>query len=85
MAKHTSLAAVIALGTMLLTREMEIVIENEFSDVFIPILLSLSRYAGVQQYEQLNVTSYNSTTNKTNSPVETILPFSALEYVTSQK
>ena len=76
-AKHTSLAAVIALGTMFLTREMENVIENEFSEVFIPILLSLGRYAGVQQYEQLNVTPYNSSINKMNSSSDTILPYSA--------
>ena len=76
-AKHTGLAAVIALGTMFLTNEMETVIENEFSELFVPILLSLGRYAGVKHYEQLNVTSINSSTDSSIAVPETILPYSA--------
>ena len=76
-AKHTGLSAIIALGTMFLTGEMEVVIENEFSEVFVPLLLALSRYAGVQQYEKLNVISFNSSTSPSGAGLETIMPYSA--------
>ena len=75
-AKHTGLAAVIALGTMFVSREMESVIEYQFSDVFVPLLFAMSRYAGVQTYEQLNVTSFNTSTNPRGASLEKIMPYS---------
>ena len=57
-ARHTGLAAILALGTMFEMKEMEAIMGTniDFSDVFVPILMAMSRYAGVSDYEELPIT-----------------------------
>ena len=52
-ARHTGLAAIQALAIMFTRKEM-LQVAVGFSDIFVPLLLAMSRYAGVTRYEKIH-------------------------------
>jgi hypothetical protein len=52
-ARHPPLAAIMALATCFGMKEMEPIVESEFADVFVPLLLAMGSYAGIMVIQPL--------------------------------
>ena len=66
------LASILALNICFSTKEMEIVVENEFAEVFVPLLTALASYSGVS-----NVAKSTKSNKNGQSLVSNLSPFQA--------
>ena len=48
-ANHEALAAILALTTCFESKEMESIIDSEFADIFVPLLLAMASYCGLAE------------------------------------